>query len=131
MSARRGLGELLSLTSKHIGAFEGSILHKVSSLHTTSRAIGSTANSSVWSGDVRHGMGRQLQSLRGFASGGGKEVVHGGLKLHATGGWHKAAGTAMASVMWFWFFYRMYHDYETFLFGHAQHFEHELHDDHE
>jgi hypothetical protein len=71
MSARRGLGELLSLTSKHIGAFEGSILHKVSSLHTTSRAIGSTANSSVWSGDVRHGMGRQLQSLRGFASGMG------------------------------------------------------------
>lgn len=77
MSARRGLGELLSLTSKHIGAFEGSILHKVSSLHTASRAIRSTANQSVWSGDVRHGMRRQVQSLRGFASGMGVMLYPG------------------------------------------------------
>lgn len=65
---------------------------------------------------------------RGYASGGGEEVVHEGLKLHATGGWHKMVGTTMSSVMWFWVFYRLYHDYEGFLFGHAQHFEHELHD---
>lgn len=70
MSARRGLRELLSLTSKHIGACEGSIVYKASSLHTTSRAIHST-NQSVGSGEFRHGMGRQMQSLRGFASGTG------------------------------------------------------------
>eukprot|EP00890_Picochlorum_soloecismus_P003976 jgi/Picsp_1/457/NSC_00455-R1_protein len=62
---------------------------------------------------------------RGFASG---EEVYEGLKLHKTGGWHAAVGKGIASVMWFWIFYRFYHDYDSFLFGHAQHFEHELHE---
>ena len=35
------------------------------------------------------------------SSGSGEEVVHEGLKLHATGGWHKAVGTSMAGVMWY------------------------------
>ena len=69
---------------------------------------------------------------RTFASGGsssGKEVVHEGLKLHETGGWHKTVGETLSSVMWFWVFYRLYHDYEGFLFGHVGHHEHMLHEE--
>ena len=69
---------------------------------------------------------------RTFASGGsssGEEVVHEGLKLHETGGWHKTVGETLSSVMWFWVFYRLYHDYEGFLFGHVGHHEHMLHEE--
>jgi NADH dehydrogenase (ubiquinone) 1 beta subcomplex subunit 2 len=72
--------------------------------------------------------------MRTFASSGGghgEEVVHEGLKLHATGGWHKAVGEALSGLMWFWVFYRFYHDYEGFLFGHVGHHEHMLHEEDE
>jgi hypothetical protein len=39
--------------------------------------------------------------LLSISVGSGEEVVHEGLKLHATGGWHKAVGTTMAGVMWY------------------------------
>lgn len=75
--------------------------------------------------------GGNFGGIRTFASGagGGEEVVHEGLKLHATGGWHKAVGETLSGVMWFWVFYRLYHDYEGFLFGHVGHHEHMLHEE--
>ncbi|DBA81532.1 hypothetical protein WJX77_000521 [Trebouxia sp. C0004] len=70
-----------------------------------------------------------VQQFRGLASGGhhGHEVTYKGLTLHAPATWHKYVGKGMCSLMWFWIFYRAYHDGDAFLFGHAPHFEHELH----
>ncbi|KAL3152323.1 hypothetical protein ABBQ32_001390 [Trebouxia sp. C0010 RCD-2024] len=68
------------------------------------------------------------QQTRGMASGGhhGREITYEGLTLHAPATWHTYVGKGMCGIMWFWIFYRAYHDGETFLFGHAPHFEHEL-----
>lgn len=53
-------------------------------------------------------------------------------------------GKLMGAIMWcddtkhdapprfdtrFWIFYRFYWDFDTFIFGHATHFEHEEHSD--
>ena len=76
--------------------------------------------------------------------------------MHKPSKWHVIGAESFCGVMWFWIFYRAYHDYETFLvclslldtlcrkhiwhavqrpdkcgvalqFGHAAHFEHEAH----
>ncbi|KAK9817267.1 hypothetical protein WJX72_012046 [[Myrmecia] bisecta] len=62
-----------------------------------------------------------------MASGGhhGEAVTYAGLTLHKPATWHTVAGTGMCALMWFWILVRAYHDGETFLFGHAPHFEHE------
>lgn len=124
MSRQRGvISRLGSLAATHISRAESSLVQQGTTSYTQiiHGRVYDVAGS--WRGTL-------LNSTRTFASsGGGEEVVHEGLKLHATGGWHKVVGTTMASVMWFWVFYRMYHDYEGFLFGHAKHFEHQLHEE--
>mmetsp|Transcript_1541 Transcript_1541/g.3379 ORF Transcript_1541/g.3379 Transcript_1541/m.3379 type:complete len:103 (+) Transcript_1541:22-330(+) len=64
---------------------------------------------------------------RTFAAGGqhGEGVTHAGLTLHKPTGWHVYFAQGLSGLMWFWVFYRFRQDYDTFLFGHAQHFEHE------
>ncbi len=64
-----------------------------------------------------------------FRAGGhhGEGVTHAGLTLHKPARWHVVTGKGFAAAMWFWVLYRFYHDHDTFLFGHAQHHEHELH----
>lgn len=129
MSRQRGvISRLGSLAAAQVSRAESSLIQP-QGMATQKALYGriSGCNSAV-SDSLK---GAMMSSTRGFASGGGEEVVHEGLKLHATGGWHKVVGTTMSSVMWFWVFYRLYHDYEGFLFGHAQHFEHELHAGHD
>lgn len=63
---------------------------------------------------------------RGFAAGGGKGVTYEGLTMHEAAPWQKFFGEGLTGLMWFWVLYRMRHDYDTFIFGHAQHFEHEI-----
>ena len=119
MSRQRGfISRLGSLAASQVSRSESSLLQQGTTSYSQiihGRLSGHPAAVDSW-------RGTRMGSARSFASGGGEEVVHEGLKLHATGGWHKAVGTTMASVMWFWVFYRLYHDYEGFLFGHAQHF---------
>merc|ERR1712216_525761 len=62
---------------------------------------------------------------RTFASGT-KGHTYEGVTVHEASNWHKILSQGFGGVMWFWIFYRFRHDYDTFLFGHAQHFEHEL-----
>jgi NADH dehydrogenase (ubiquinone) 1 beta subcomplex subunit 2 len=78
---------------------------------------------------AKRAQGTARRSFASGAGGAGEEVAYEGLKLHATGGWHKTVGTAMSGLMWFWVFYRLYHDYEGFLFGHVPHMEHSLHEE--
>lgn len=75
------------------------------------------------------GLSANGQQLRSMASGGhhGHEVTYKGLTLHAPATWHSYVGKGMCGLMWFWIFVRAYHDGDAFLFGHAGHFEHELH----
>eukprot|EP00212_Chloropicon_laureae_P009513 CAMPEP_0197490498 /NCGR_PEP_ID=MMETSP1311-20131121/5034_1 /TAXON_ID=464262 /ORGANISM="Genus nov. species nov., Strain RCC856" /LENGTH=115 /DNA_ID=CAMNT_0043035025 /DNA_START=38 /DNA_END=385 /DNA_ORIENTATION=+ len=65
-------------------------------------------------------------TTRSFAAGGGKGETFEGLTVHEASTWHKVLAQGFGGVMWFWILYRFRHDYETFLFGHAEHFEHEL-----
>lgn len=69
----------------------------------------------------------QWQARR-FASGGGhgEGVTYAGLTLHKASPGHVWAGKLMGATMWFWVFYRFYHDHEVFLYGHARHWEHEM-----
>jgi len=55
-------------------------------------------------------------------------VTHAGLTLHKPAAWHTVVGTGMSALMWFWVFYRAYHDGDTLLYGHAAHFEHAVHE---
>ncbi|EIE20758.1 hypothetical protein COCSUDRAFT_33883 [Coccomyxa subellipsoidea C-169] len=68
---------------------------------------------------------RSTQQCRGMASDHGPPVTYAGLTLYKPARWHVLWGEGMASLMWFWIFYRAYHDGSTLLFGHAQHFEHD------
>jgi NADH dehydrogenase (ubiquinone) 1 beta subcomplex subunit 2 len=61
------------------------------------------------------------------SEGGG--VTHEGVTLHDASFAHKALGSGFGAVMWFWVFYRFYHDGDVLLYGHAPHFEHDDHDD--
>ncbi|KAI3425974.1 hypothetical protein D9Q98_007942 [Chlorella vulgaris] len=64
---------------------------------------------------------------RGFASGGHHDsVTHAGVTIHKAAKWHVYTGQAFAGIMWFWVFYRFYHDYDHFMYGPAAHFEHEI-----
>ena len=58
-------------------------------------------------------------------------MTHEGVTLQRRVAWRTIAlGRARASaVMWFWVFYRFYHDGDVLLYGHAPHFEHDDHDD--
>jgi hypothetical protein len=67
--------------------------------------------------------------LRRAASEGGG-VTHEGVTLHDASFAHKALGTGFGAVMWFWVFYRFYHDGDTLIYGHAPHFEHDDDDHH-
>ncbi|KAH7623830.1 hypothetical protein Ndes2526B_g01078 [Nannochloris sp. 'desiccata'] len=69
-----------------------------------------------------------VKQSRSYASGGGHHdsVTHAGVTIHKAAKWHVYTGEAMAGLMWFWIFYRFYNDYDTFLFGHAQHHELEI-----
>jgi NADH dehydrogenase (ubiquinone) 1 beta subcomplex subunit 2 len=53
-------------------------------------------------------------------------VTYEGLTLPKPSKWHVGIGKGMAGLMWFWIFYRFYHDKDHFLYGPAAHFEHEL-----
>ncbi|KAL4436925.1 hypothetical protein ABPG75_004064 [Micractinium tetrahymenae] len=71
------------------------------------------------------------QQTRGFAAGGHghhESVTHAGLTIHKAASWHVWTGQAFAGVMWFWVFYRFYHDFDHFVYGPAAHLEHELHE---
>eukprot|EP00884_Botryococcus_braunii_P017872 jgi/Botrbrau1/4769/Bobra.0137s0041.1 len=77
-------------------------------------------------------VGATASTSRGFAAGGhghGDSVTYAGLTMHKPARWHVVLSESFCGLMWFWIFYRFYHDYETFLFGHAYHFEHEGPDD--
>eukprot|EP00887_Chlorella_sp_A99_P008109 scaffold12.g8109.t1 len=68
---------------------------------------------------------------RAYASGGHghhDSVTYEGLTIHKPASWHVYAGQGFAGLMWFWVFYRLYNDWDTFIHGHAAHFEHELHE---
>jgi len=69
-------------------------------------------------------------SSRTFAADAhhGHGVTHAGLTLHKPAAWHTVVGTGMSALMWFWVFYRAYHDGDTLLYGHAAHFEHAEHE---
>jgi hypothetical protein len=156
VSSRRAVTKLLGLTFSKAGP--STVDCSGAAVPSFQRALGgfrSIITTSAGSGAVRRGLeegklagssvfrdiqqhsqavARQgaRQATRTFASSGGghgEEVVHEGLKLHATGGWHKAVGETLSAVMWFWVFYRLYHDYEGFLFGHVGHHEHMLHEE--
>lgn len=64
------------------------------------------------------------------AASEGHGVTHEGVTLHDASFAHKALGTGFGAMMWFWVFYRFYHDGDVLLYGHAPHFEHDDHDDH-
>ena len=65
--------------------------------------------------------------VRAASEGGG--VTHEGVTLHDASFAHKALGSGFGAVMWFWVFYRFYHDGDVLLYGHAPHFEHDDHDE--
>ncbi|KAK9806653.1 hypothetical protein WJX73_004777 [Symbiochloris irregularis] len=67
--------------------------------------------------------------MAGGHHGDHHNVTYEGLSLHKASSWHVNAAKGFGGLMWFWIFYRFYHDYDTFLFGHAPHFEHELHEE--
>lgn len=121
-SFQRALGGFRSIISTHAG--NGAARRGLED--------GKLAGSLVFRSIKQRSQAGALQTTRTFASSGGghgEEVVHEGLKLHATGGWHKVVGETLSAVMWFWVFYRFYHDYEGFLFGHVGHHEHMLHEE--
>ncbi|PRW34033.1 NADH dehydrogenase [ubiquinone] 1 beta subcomplex subunit 2-like [Chlorella sorokiniana] len=77
-------------------------------------------------------LARTAQQTRGFAAGGHghhDSVTHAGLTIHKAAKWHVYTGQAFAGLMWFWVFYRFYHDFDTFVYGHAAHLDHELHEE--
>ncbi|PSC70215.1 NADH dehydrogenase [ubiquinone] 1 beta subcomplex subunit 2 [Micractinium conductrix] len=78
-------------------------------------------------------LARAAQQTRGFAAEGGHghhdSVTHAGLTIHKAASWHVWTGQAFAGVMWFWVFYRFYHDFDHFVYGPAAHLEHEIHEE--
>ena len=72
-------------------------------------------------------MRARAMCVRAASEGGG--VTHEGVTLHDASFAHKALGSGFGAVMWFWVFYRFYHDGDVLLYGHAPHFEHDDHDD--
>ncbi|WZN63627.1 hypothetical protein HKI87_08g51760 [Chloropicon roscoffensis] len=65
-------------------------------------------------------------TTRSYASSGGKSETFEGVTIHHASTWHKTLAHGFGGVMWFWIFYRLRNDFDTFIFGHAQHFEHEM-----
>jgi hypothetical protein len=65
--------------------------------------------------------------LSPHTGGGGHHdsVTYDGVTLHKAAGWHKALGSGLAGLMWFWIFVRFYKDGDVLLYGHAPHFEHD------
>ncbi|GMH32507.1 hypothetical protein BSKO_00341 [Bryopsis sp. KO-2023] len=64
--------------------------------------------------------------VRGMAGGHGEGVTYAGLTLHKPAKIYTFTAEFMGGLMWFWIFYRFYNDYDTFLFGHAVHFDKEI-----
>lgn len=71
------------------------------------------------------------KQTRGFASGHGAHdsVTYEGLTLHKPARWQVMTGKGLAGLMWFWIFYRLYNDFDHFVYGPAAHLEHELHEE--
>ncbi|QDZ22042.1 hypothetical protein HOP50_06g45840 [Chloropicon primus] len=69
--------------------------------------------------------GTTTTTTRSYAAGGKGETFEG-VTIHHASNWHKFGAQAFGGVMWFWIFYRLRNDFDTFMFGHAQHFEHEM-----
>eukprot|EP00873_Tetraselmis_striata_P021858 jgi/Tetstr1/442122/TSEL_030277.t1 len=69
-------------------------------------------------------------AARGMAGGSsGEAVTYAGLTLHKPAAWQKNTGTAMAAIMWFWVFVRLYHDWDLLIFGPEIHLKHDDHDE--
>lgn len=45
----------------------------------------------------------------------GEGVTYEGLTMYKPSKWHVNGGKAFCGLMWFWIFYRFYHDYEGFV----------------
>lgn len=62
-----------------------------------------------------------------FSTGGhGPGQTYAGLTLHEPPFIYKALGQLAGATMWFWVFYRFYHDGDAFINGHDSHWMHDL-----
>merc|ERR1712037_743948 len=51
---------------------------------------------------------------RSFAAGGGKSETYEGVTIHHASTWHRVLAEGFGGLMWFWIFYRLRCDYDTF-----------------
>ena len=90
------------------------------------------ALSAARAGRVASAAGRTAQGPQGrrFASGGGPHEMYHGFQVPKVDQNFKNLGEAMMSVMWFWIFYRSYHDGKAVLGLEHPWDAHGGHDDH-
>lgn len=91
-----------------------------------------SGNAATSLGEVAYKALLSQRCRRGMASGGhggDHGVTYAGLTLHKPLRWQVAWAHGLSGLMWFWILYRGYNDWDTFAYGHAQHWEHEGEDD--
>ncbi|GHP04124.1 hypothetical protein PPROV_000287800 [Pycnococcus provasolii] len=90
-------------------------------------AVGALASSVVRRAMMNNSSSASLTQARRFAAGGhGPGQTYAGLTLREPPFIYKALGQLAGATMWFWVFYRFYHDGDAFINGHDSHWMHDL-----
>lgn len=58
----------------------------------------------------------------------GRGVTYGGVTVQPPSTAHVVVSEVMGGLLWSWLLIRLYEDGDKLIFGHASHFEHELHE---